>query len=157
MKNSYFEKYQNEIIAITYDFSETNDSELLEELDLASKIHGRYFIQGSVATIPILRMQTEQRPFYVQKTTMPKTESQEIDIEKLRKIIENHTDALIITYRDKNNEAHTYFLPAVVKKEDGTIDPYVRRDSFLPDLKMLNKPEGFSEKEYLELSDIITT
>ena len=142
-----------EIKAITYNFSKTNDDTFLKGLDFASKMHGRY-IRGCVFDIPAWRMIAQQNPFYVRRTIIPKTESQEIDVKTLRKIIENYTEALIILNTGKNDETQVYFLPAVAKKEDGTIDPYIRRDSFLPDPKMSDEPEEEWSQD-IKLSDII--
>ena len=149
------QKYEDEPISATCYLSKTDDNELLKDLNDISLIHGRFF-GGYVLDTPVFRMKTQQNPFYVHRTKMPKTESPEIDVKTLRKIIENFTKALIILHTGKNDETQVYFLPAAVKAKDETKDPYTRMDCFLPDLN-INVPEWFDKKRDLELSDIISS
>jgi len=145
----------DEQILATYYLSKTDDENLLKELYLATKIHGRNY-GGIIMRIPVFRMMSHQFPWHVKEIKMPTYADGGINYRDLRYIIENHPEPLIIYYTNKKTEElFDFFLPKISKQEEGKKDPYIREEYFQIQkaIRDIDEPEWWDERT-LELSNL---
>lgn len=151
---------ESEQILATYYFSKTNCKNFITELNMATLIHGRQEAGNIINTLPYLRMGIEQQPYHIQKLNLSEEEITNLDHNNWKKILENHLEPLLITYRLEPDNPQSFFIPRVAKQEEGIIDPYIREEFFEQDIKKIklgncNPPFIEEEKEDFTLDEIL--